>query len=222
MLSPARGRKSGSSRWPSRSGGVWPPRANQAVPEHDGEPGRQDVDGDAAHHLVAAIGDAGEAVQQRQRLGGEDGRGHARPGRAGDRRGRGGEEGRHQHLAFEADIDDAALLREQPAHGAEHQRRRDPQRRRPASGRRRRRPRPSRAPGARTATCSQGRGRCASAPENRMTRPWITTTISRVMVGISKASSAPPCCSAPNSSAASTMPSGWLRPIRATAMPAKP
>ena len=58
--------------------------------------------------------------------------------------------------------------------------------------------------------CSHGRGRCTSAPENRITRPWITTTISRVMVGISKASSAPPCCRAPNSSAASTMPSGMV------------
>ncbi len=46
--------------------------------------------------------------------------------------------------------------------------------------------------------------------------------MSREKVGISKASSEPPCTSAPNSSAASTMPAGWLRPISATAMPVKP
>ena len=48
------------------------------------------------------------------------------------------------------------------------------------------------------------------------------TTMSRLKPRISKASSAPPWYSAPNSSAASTMPTGWLRPIRLTAMPAKP
>ena len=31
--------------------------------------------------------------------------------------------------------------------------------------------------------CSHGRGSCTSAPENRITRPWISTTISRVMLG---------------------------------------
>jgi hypothetical protein len=95
--------------------------------QHDREARRQDVDGDAAHHLVAAPGDAGKAMQQRHRFGSEDGGGHAQPGRAGDRGSRGGKESCHQHLAFEADIDDAALLREQPAHGAQHQRRGHPQ-----------------------------------------------------------------------------------------------
>ena len=66
---------------------------------------------------------------KRHRLGGGDAGGDAQPGRAGDRRDRGGEERRHQHLAFEPDIDDAAALREQPAHGAQDQRRRDAQRR---------------------------------------------------------------------------------------------
>ncbi len=46
--------------------------------------------------------------------------------------------------------------------------------------------------------------------------------MSREKPWISKASSAPPWYSAPNSSAAKTMPSGWLRPISETAMPVKP
>src|SRR5205814_7871840 len=31
--------------------------------------------------------------------------------------------------------------------------------------------------------CSQGRGMFTRAPENRMIRPWITTTVSRVIGG---------------------------------------
>ena len=46
--------------------------------------------------------------------------------------------------------------------------------------------------------------------------------MSRLKPGISKPTSAPPWNSAPNSRLASTMPTGWLRPIIATAMPVKP
>ena len=106
----------------------------------------------------------------------------AEPRRRGDA---GGEEGGHQHLALEADIDDAAALREQPAHGAEDQRRRH------AQGRGRHRGRASDsavvhhdAPERRTAPAARAAADCASAPENRITRPWITTTISRVISGI--------------------------------------
>ena len=62
----------------------------------------------------------------------------------------------------------------------------------------------------------------SSAPANRITSPWITTTMSRVIRGTSKESSAPPWYSAPNRTEARTTPAGWQRPISATAMPAKP
>ena len=38
----------------------------------------------------------------------------------------------------------------------------------------------------------RGLNMCSSAPENRITRPWMTTTMWRVMLGISKLSSVPP------------------------------
>ena len=62
----------------------------------------------------------------------------------------------------------------------------------------------------------------AIAPENSTMKPCSMTTMSRLKPGISKLTSAPPWNSAPNSRLASTMPSGWLRPIIATAMPVKP
>ena len=37
-----------------------------------------------------------------------------------------------------------------------------------------------------------GRNMCSSAPANRITRPWMTMIMSRVMLGISNESSAPP------------------------------
>ena len=63
---------------------------------------------------------------------------------------------------------------------------------------------------------------CAKAPEKRMISPWMTRTISRVTVLNSKSSSAPPWERAQKRSDAMTMPTGWLRPINATAMPVKP
>jgi hypothetical protein len=41
-------------------------------------------------------------------------------------------------------------------------------------------------------TSSEGRNMCSRAPANRMTRPWITTTMSRLSAGMSKESSEPP------------------------------
>ena len=53
-------------------------------------------------------------------------------------------------------------------------------------------------------------------------KPCSITTMSRLKPRTSKLTSAPPWNSAPNSTLASTMPTGWLRPISATAMPVKP
>ena len=123
----------------------------------------------------------------------------AEPGAAGDLRHGGGGEGRPQHLALERDVDHAARARrtgrpcaastsgaasrivlssiKQELEGdlAQHQ--------------------------AGTAACRRGRANSASscgrnmfssAPANRITRPWITTTRSLLTRGISKASSVPP------------------------------
>ena len=48
----------------------------------------------------------------------------AEPGRAGDGGGGGGGEGGGQHLAFEADVEDAGALRIEPGEAGEQQRRR--------------------------------------------------------------------------------------------------
>ena len=50
----------------------------------------------------------------------------------------------------------------------------------------------------------------------------MTTTMSRLTRGMSNESCEPPCISAPNSTAAKKIPTGWLRPINATAMPTNP
>ena len=53
----------------------------------------------------------------------------------------------------------------------------------------------------------------------RITTAWSTSTI---CLGTSAFTASPPCDSVAKSSAASTMPTGWLRPTSATAMPRKP
>ena len=73
-----------------------------------------------------------------------------------------------------------------------------------------------------TKRASVGAATCAIAPENNTIKPCSVNTMSRLKPWISNANSEPPWYSAPNNSDASTMPTGWLRPINDTAMPAKP
>ena len=114
------------------------------------------------------------------------------PGRAGDRREGAGGEGGGEHLAFEADVEDAGALGVEPGEAGEQQRRREAEAgageleegvevHQAAFPRRRRK---ARSTGTRT--------RFSSAPVKRMTSAWMTTIISRLIAGISKASSAPP------------------------------
>ena len=55
-----------------------------------------------------------------------------------------------------------------------------------------------------------------------MTRPWMTTTMSRVIAGHVEGELGAALIERAEQEAASTMPTGWLRPISATAMPTKP
>ena len=50
----------------------------------------------------------------------------------------------------------------------------------------------------------------------------MTMTISRFTVGYSNDTCPPPWASIPNNRAARMIPTGWLRPISATAIPTKP
>ncbi len=138
--------------------------------------------GDARDDLLAAVGDAGEAVHQREGHRDQDRGAQARPGRAGHRRHRRRREGADQQLALQADVDDARPLRDQPRHGAEDQRRRQTQRRRramrsassPQSGQLRQPPVRRRC-GAASSAPATARTCSASAPENRMISPWMTS-----------------------------------------------
>lgn len=117
------------------------------------------------------------------------------PGRAGDRGGGGGGEGGPQHLAFEADVDDAGALGEEPGQRRQHQRRRHPQGRRchgdgdeegvfHASGLRRQRPGEQ----ALQLRAEQVLERAAEQDHQAL----MTTTISLLSAGMEKASSDPP------------------------------
>ena len=121
---------------------------------------------------------------------------HAEPGAAGDLRHGSRSEGGAQHLAFQRDVDHARALAEQTRHRGEHQRHGQSDgavqhqqelegdlaqhQAGTAWGRR----------ANRASSC--GRNMFSSAPANRMTRPWITTTRSLLIRGMSKASSVPP------------------------------
>src|SRR5690606_25565821 len=119
-----------------------------------------------------------------------------------------GGEGGGEHLALEADVEDAGPLGVEAGEAGEQQRRREAEARageledggevHQAAFRRRRRK--ARSTGART--------RFSSAPVKRMTRAWMTTIMSRLMLGMSKASSAPPWKRMPKRIAASTTPNG--------------
>ena len=114
---------------------------------------------------------------------------HAEPVTAAE--GAGGEGG-GEHLALEADVEDARALGVEAGEAGEQQRGREAQARagkledglevHQADLRRKRRK--LRSTGTRT--------RFSSAPVKRMTSAWITTIISRLIFGISKASSEPP------------------------------
>ena len=97
--------------------------AEERVCDHDRHAEREDVHRDAGDDLLAAMGDAGKAVNERQHDGGGERGGQPRPGRAGERGDRGGGESPGQQLALQPDIDDAGALGHQPGHGAEDERR---------------------------------------------------------------------------------------------------
>ena len=146
------------------------------------------------------MGNTGESVNHgepdRNRDAGEE----AEPGRISDQRDRRGGESGAQHLAFETDIDDPRTLGEHAGERDQDERRRNPEhgvdheheesdgvshdRFYSAAGAKR---------GRRVNRASiRGRNIFSKAPEKRMTRPWITTTISRLILGMSKARSFPP------------------------------
>ena len=112
------------------------------------------------------------------------------PGRAEDGGGRGGDEGGDQHLALEPDVDDAGPLRPQARDAGEDQRHAHADR----GGEEldievHWLPSP---PRGKNSAESAGRKAYSKAPMNRMTRPWMTTTMSRLISGLAKESSEPP------------------------------
>src|SRR6185437_3674285 len=156
-------------------------------------PGDEDVEGHPRYHLVAVMGDRGIAVDQRQGDRDDDRGGEAEEGRAAHRGRRAGGEGGAEHLALEADIDDARALAEQAAERRQDERRGEAQRRRQQRDELEEGvAHASLGAGAGRSRASRTRKRFSSAPQNRMTSPSMTTMISRCSPGISKASSLPP------------------------------
>ena len=100
------------------------PLIEPVTAQGDGQTGRQNVDGHAAHHLITAVGDGGKAVHQ----GKQDGDTHpgtqTYPGRTGDRRRRATGERRRQQFAFQRDVDHPGALAKHARHGGENEGRR--------------------------------------------------------------------------------------------------
>ena len=164
------------------------------VADDRSETGGEHVDGDARDDLVAALADRREAVDQSEDAT-EAPMPAARPIQAElGLGGGGGREGGDEHLALEPDIDHAGALGPQAGEAGGEQRDREPQSRIEDrdDGAEIHGVRPSRTTArGRSARRAGGRGPRAR-PANRMMMPPITTTMSRVMAGCSKASSAPP------------------------------
>src|SRR4029450_3167197 len=173
------------------------------IAEHRRESRQRDVEGHARHDLVAVVRDAREGVQEAHHDRRGDADAESDPGRARDGRGRGRREGRGQQLALEADVANAGALGKEAAERRQHERRRPARRRRRQKGRERKG-----VAHERTTASTGPRNACSSAPQTRMISPWMTTTMSRVRVGMSNDSSEPPWYRPPNSTAASTMPTG--------------
>jgi len=177
-----------------RDRGRAPALAVPGMAQNRRQPRGQRIDGDAGDDLVAALRDGGvamhEAEQDRRRDAG--GQPHRRAARG--ERGRGGGEGGRQHLSLQPDVDDPGALRPKPREAGADQRRRQPDRRGEhledgveglhQAGLSRVSPPSSAATGRLKAY--------SSAPAKRITKPWITTIMSRVMAGLSKESSVPP------------------------------
>ncbi len=141
------------------------------------------------------MGDAGKAVDHGKKGGEDDAGEQSSEGRARDHTdGRSGEGGA-QHLAFEADVDHAGALGEQSGKRGQNERDGEPD---GGIGQQNglqeeiHQETASALPVLAKSASSDGRNICSSAPANRITSPWITTTMSRLIVGMSKESSEPP------------------------------
>ena len=97
------------------------------VAEHDRQARGQHVEGEAADDLVAALGDARISMHQRKGAGDGNAGGERNPRRIAKGSHCCGAKGAGQHLALEADVDNAGTLGKEPGQGAEDQRSGDPQ-----------------------------------------------------------------------------------------------
>ena len=96
-------------------------QAEDAVDQEHGQPGREDVDGDAADDLVGAKTDRDHSMNQRHQAAGHDrhpgGQQVVVPGEVGDD----AEEGARQHHALHGDVHHAAALRDHAAERRQEQ-----------------------------------------------------------------------------------------------------
>ena len=96
--------------------------AEPGLAENDRRAGGDEVDRNARDDLVAAMGDRGKAMHQRQRHRDDDRKEQADPGRSVDGSGSRAGKGGGQHLALKADVEDAGSLGVQARQCGKHQR----------------------------------------------------------------------------------------------------
>ena len=97
--------------------------AEDRLHQRDGHAAGEDVEGEPDHHLVGAEGDDQHDEDEGEDHRRGDAAENAEPGRAGEDRADDREEGADQHLALEADIEDAGLGGERAAERDEQDRR---------------------------------------------------------------------------------------------------
>ena len=179
-------------------------RAEHGFHERDRHAACKNVEGEPHHDLVGAEGDDEQGKDQRENEGRRDPAEDAAPGRACPDRAQHREEGASQHLAFQADVEDAGFGGEGAAkrhhqdrrRGAEHgDDQRDVEKARQNFHRR-------------SPACASPRRRRRTCAETlRMMKAWITVMISREAF-VSVSSRSEPERSAPKKRAVKIVPMG--------------
>ena len=156
------------------------------------------VDRGAGHDLVGALIDRGVAVDEREHDGGCDTGEEPEPYASGKGRRRGGSERPDQNLALKPDVDDTRAFRPKAGKAGENERDSETH---AGSENDDEGVEPFHAAARQMGGCvvrrasrvaTGRRNMCSSAPANSTTSPWITTIMSRLILGMSIESAWPP------------------------------
>src|SRR5260221_450375 len=207
----------GSHAIPGGGADASPPRRvgraskDQAKEETCKTDGKQ-IDRDADDHLVTAKANGADGIHQREHRAAHQRRRNAEPRRtAGEAHGRGAERAA-EHVSLEPEGNEAGSLAQHTAGRGEQERNGNAQRLRQEIEH-------AHVAAVRREVRSMRRTSGTDVATARMTTAWSTSII---CLGTRAFTTRPPCDNVANRRAATTMPNGWLRPTRATAMPRYP